>query len=84
MQLHELQQLFAEALLSETGFACGETWYHGTSSALLASILEQGLKGSGDQALQQAERHIRNLLRCFSNELAIMSVARCRSVPGGQ
>ncbi|MFT5720544.1 MAG: hypothetical protein ACI9W6_000844 [Motiliproteus sp.] len=44
----------AATLLSETGFAMGETWYHGTSSALLESILEQGLKGSGDQALQQA------------------------------
>lgn len=47
----------AEALLSETGFACGETWYHGTSSALLDSIRAQGLKRSGDQALQQAERN---------------------------
>lgn len=46
----------ASTLLSETGFASGETWYHGTSSALLGSILEQGLKGSGDQALQQATR----------------------------
>ncbi|MFT6914595.1 MAG: hypothetical protein ACJAWL_000891 [Motiliproteus sp.] len=44
----------ASALLSESGFKSAETWYHGTSSALLDSILEQGLKGSGDQALQQA------------------------------
>lgn len=44
----------ASSLLSEAGFATGETWYHGTSSALLGSIMEQGLKGSGDQALQQA------------------------------
>ena len=44
----------ASALLSKAGFASGETWYHGTSSALLDSIMEQGLKGSGDQALQQA------------------------------
>lgn len=47
----------ASTLLSEAGFACGETWYHGTSSALLDSIMEQGLKGSGDQALQQAARN---------------------------
>ncbi len=44
----------AATLLSEAGFARGETWYHGTSSALLDSIMAQGLKGSGDQALQQA------------------------------
>lgn len=46
----------ASSLLSEAGFASGEVWYHGTSSALLDSILAQGLKGSGDQALQQATR----------------------------
>ncbi len=44
----------ASTLLSEAGFATAQTWYHGTSSALLDSILEQGLQGSGDQALQQA------------------------------
>ncbi|MEH6473210.1 MAG: hypothetical protein V7752_18385 [Halopseudomonas sp.] len=47
----------ASTLLSEAGFATGETWYHGTSSALLDSIMQQGLKGSGDQALQQATRN---------------------------
>lgn len=44
----------ASTLLSEAGFASGETWYHGTSSVLLDSITKQGLRGSGDQALQQA------------------------------
>lgn len=46
----------AATLLSDTGFATGDTWYHGTSSALLDSIMSAGLKGSGDQALQQAMR----------------------------
>lgn len=44
----------AEALLSESGFATGNIWYHGTSSALLPSIMAHGLKGSGDQSLEQA------------------------------
>ncbi|CAH6810719.1 conserved hypothetical protein [Vibrio chagasii] len=44
----------AKTLLSETGFATGDTWYHGTSSALIASIKGQGLKRSGDKALNQA------------------------------
>lgn len=34
----------AKTLLTENGFATGDTWYHGTSSALLASIQGQGLK----------------------------------------
>ncbi|WP_210396302.1 hypothetical protein [Motiliproteus sediminis] len=44
----------AATLLSETGFATSNVWYHGTSSALLESIMTEGLKGSGDQALQQS------------------------------
>ncbi len=44
----------AKTLLSENGFATGDTWYHGTSSALLASIQSQGLKRSGDKALNEA------------------------------
>ncbi|CAK1817019.1 hypothetical protein [Vibrio crassostreae] len=44
----------AKTLLSENGFATGDTWYHGTSSALLASIKGQGLKRSGDKALNEA------------------------------
>ncbi|MFM2643194.1 hypothetical protein AAFX33_18785 [Vibrio chagasii] len=44
----------AKKLLSENGFATGDTWYHGTSSALIASIKGQGLKRSGDKALNQA------------------------------
>tara|TARA_B100001057_G_scaffold407528_1_gene421445 strand:+ start:1383 stop:1979 length:597 start_codon:yes stop_codon:yes gene_type:complete len=44
----------AKTLLSENGFATGDTWYHGTSSALIDSIKGQGLKRSGDKALKQA------------------------------
>ncbi len=42
--------------LSENGFAVTGTWYHGTSSALLASIQQEGLKRSGDKALRQAAK----------------------------
>ena len=44
----------AEALLTSDGFEITDTWYHGTSSALLPSIEGQGLKRSGDKALNQA------------------------------
>lgn len=44
----------AKTLLSENGFATGETWYHGTSSALLDSIKTQGLKRSGDKSFTEA------------------------------
>lgn len=43
-------------LLTEQGFTTSNVWYHGTSSALVASILEQGLKRSGDTALNQAQQ----------------------------
>lgn len=35
-------------LLSESGFASNDTWYHGTSSGLVESIMTIGLKGGGD------------------------------------
>lgn len=44
----------ARALLGEQGFATSNTWYHGTSSALVEPILQQGLVRSGDQALNAA------------------------------
>ena len=44
----------AKDLLTDQGFATSNTWYHGTSSALVDSIKEQGLKRSGDQALNAA------------------------------
>ncbi|MDR9468949.1 hypothetical protein [Marinospirillum sp.] len=46
----------AKDLLTEQGFATRNIWYHGTSSALLNSIQEQGLKRSGDQALREAAK----------------------------
>lgn len=46
----------AKDLLTEQGFATGDTWYHGTSSALIDSIKEQGLKRSGDKALKAAAK----------------------------
>lgn len=44
----------AKHLLSAQGFSTSNTWYHGTSSALVDSILQHGLKRSGDEALNQA------------------------------
>ena len=46
----------AKDLLTNDGFATGDVWYHGTSSALLGSILEHGLKRSGDREMNQAAR----------------------------
>lgn len=44
----------AKALLSEQGFATSDTWYHGTSSALVDAIRQDGLKRSGDSELLAA------------------------------
>ncbi|WP_439136328.1 hypothetical protein [Pseudomaricurvus sp.] len=46
----------ARVLLSSDGFKTGDVWYHGTSSALISSILEHGLKRSGDKAMKQAAK----------------------------
>ncbi|MCY9852090.1 hypothetical protein [Vibrio mediterranei] len=46
----------AKELLSQDGFATSDVWYHGTSSALLSSIQGQGIKRSGDKALNQAAK----------------------------
>lgn len=46
----------AKDLLTADGFAINNVWYHGTSSALVDSILEYGLKRSGDQAIKQAAK----------------------------
>jgi hypothetical protein len=43
-------------LLTESGIATSDTWYHGTSSALLDSIKTQGLKRSGDKAMKEAAK----------------------------
>jgi len=46
----------ARGLLTEQGFATSDLWYHGTSSALVSSIKEQGLKRSGDRELKEAAK----------------------------
>ncbi|ARU59139.1 hypothetical protein OLMES_5155 [Oleiphilus messinensis] len=46
----------AKDLLTQDGFATGDIWYHGTSSALLDSINEHGLIRSGDKAMNQAAK----------------------------
>ena len=46
----------APALLTDLGFTTSNTWYHGTSSALVESIQAQGLKRSGDQAIKAAAK----------------------------
>jgi len=46
----------AKELLTEIGFATSNTWYHGTSSALIDSIKEQGLKRSGDKTMKAATK----------------------------
>lgn len=46
----------AQTLLSENGFAIGDTWYHGTSSALVDSIMANGLNRSGDKSMKQAAK----------------------------
>jgi hypothetical protein len=38
-------------LLKASGFKLSNVWYHGTSSLLVSSILEKGLKVSGDDEL---------------------------------
>jgi len=46
----------ASTLLTEQGFATSDVWYHGTSSALIDSIKDQGLKRSGDKVLKEAAK----------------------------
>lgn len=49
---HYLQD--AKDLLTKDGFTANGVWYHGTSSALVDSILKTGLNKSGDAALKEA------------------------------
>lgn len=46
----------AKDILTDKGFATSDTWYHGTSSALVESIQQLGLKRSGDKAMKQAAK----------------------------
>ncbi|TNC82450.1 MAG: hypothetical protein C9356_03220 [Oleiphilus sp.] len=45
-----------QEVLVESGFRSGDVWYHGTSSALVDSILNRGLVRSGDQDLNKAAK----------------------------
>jgi len=47
----------AQEILTKDGFATSDVWYHGTSSALVDSILKQGLMRSGDKAIKQAAKN---------------------------
>jgi hypothetical protein len=46
----------AKIVLSARGFTTSHIWYHGTSSTLIDSIIKQGLKRSGDNALKNAAK----------------------------
>lgn len=46
----------AKDLLSDAGFATSNIWYHGTSSELIESIKQHGLKRSGDKAIKEAAK----------------------------
>ena len=46
----------AHDVLTDKGFVASDTWYHGTSSALVGLIQQQGLKRSGDKALKEAAK----------------------------
>jgi len=46
----------AKERLTAQGFTTGDTWYHGTSSALVDSIKKHGLKRSGDKTMKQAAK----------------------------
>jgi RNA:NAD 2'-phosphotransferase (TPT1/KptA family) len=48
----------AKDLLTKQGFVTSNTWYHGTSSALIDSIKEHGLKRSGDQVIKAAAKKV--------------------------
>ena len=55
----------AKDLLTAQGFATSNTWYHGTSSALVDSIKAHGLKRSGDEALNEAAK---NTMKTIGND----------------
>ena len=56
--MSELPEIFQDPtdILTDQGFATGTVWYHGTSSGLVNSILQDGLKRSGDKAMKQAAK----------------------------
>ena len=71
----------AKALLSNDGFATGKVWYHGTSSGLQASILEHGLKRSGDKAMNQAaKKTMATIGNAFVESLEPVFLTQCREI----
>ncbi len=47
----------AALLLTQAGFKTSNTWYHGTSSGLITSILDNGLLPSGDkESIQRTKK----------------------------
>lgn len=47
----------AAQLLTQAGFKTSNTWYHGTSSGLVTSILDKGLLPSGDkESIQRTKK----------------------------
>ena len=58
--MFELPEIYNDlnAVLSKNGFSIPDNgvWYHGTSSALVDFILENGLKRSGDVDINQAAK----------------------------
>lgn len=57
--MNELPSHFndASSLLSDHGFMTSDVWYHGTSSVLVDSILNNGLIRSGDKAIKEATKN---------------------------
>ncbi len=53
--------------LTADGFVYDNTWYHGTSSALVDGILQQGLKRSGDA---EAEAAMHNTMTTIGDRLS--------------
>ena len=71
----------AKNLLSKDGFTTSNVWYHGTSSALVSSILETGLKGSGDQALNQAtKKTMATIGNTYTESIEPIFVCPCREI----
>lgn len=61
IDMTELPEIYndIDTVLTKDGFSvpADGVWYHGTSSALLDSIVESGLNRSGDQAFNQAAKN---------------------------
>ncbi len=71
----------AKSLLSKDGFTTSNVWYHGTSSVLVSSILETGLKPSGDQALNQAtKKTMATIGNTYTESIEPIFISPCREI----